>query len=91
MSVPSAVDALQTALTLQPALRVLIVHGRTDLITPYMASRWVASRLELPDGERGRVAVTVHPGGHMMYTRGEGRAALASDARALIAESLRSR
>ncbi|HYF87855.1 S10 family peptidase [Azospirillum sp.] len=91
MSVPSAVDALQTALTLQPALRVLIVHGRTDLITPYMASRWVASRLELPAGERDRVAVTVHPGGHMMYTRAEGRAALAADARALVEESLRRR
>ena len=91
MTVPSAVDALQTALTLQPALRVLIVHGRTDLITPYMASRWVASRLELPEGERGRVSVTVHPGGHMMYTRAEGRAALAADARALIAEALRRR
>ncbi|KAA0571486.1 septum formation initiator [Azospirillum sp. B21] len=91
MSVPSAVDALQTALTLQPALRVLIVHGRTDLITPYMASRWVASRLELPAGERDRVAVTVHPGGHMMYTRAEGRAALAADARALVEEALRRR
>ncbi|BAI71354.1 serine carboxypeptidase [Azospirillum sp. B510] len=91
MTVPSAVDALQTALTLQPALRVLIVHGRTDLITPYMASRWVASRLELPEGERGRVSVTVHPGGHMMYTRAESRAALAADARALIADSLRTR
>lgn len=91
MSVPSAVDALQTALTLQPGLRVLIVHGRTDLITPYMASRWVASRLELPPGERDRVAVTVHPGGHMMYTRAEGRAALAADARALVGEALRRR
>ena len=91
MSVPSAVDALQTALTLQPALRVRIVHGLTDLITPYMASRWVASRLELPEGERDRVAVTVHPGGHMMYTRPEGRAALAADARALVEEALRNR
>ncbi|ALG69697.1 septum formation initiator [Azospirillum thiophilum] len=91
MSVPSAVDALQTALTLQPALRVLIAHGRTDLITPYMASRWVVSRLELPPGERGRVAVTVHPGGHMMYTRAEGRAGLAADARALIEAALAGR
>ena len=91
MTVPSAVDALQTALTLQPALRVLIAHGRTDLITPYMASRWVASRLELPEGERDRVSVTVHPGGHMMYTRSDGRAALATDARALIGEALRRR
>ncbi|MBB3266314.1 carboxypeptidase C (cathepsin A) [Azospirillum sp. OGB3] len=86
---PSAVDDLQTALTLQPALRVLIAHGRTDLITPYMASRWVASRLELPEGQADRVAVTVHEGGHMMYTRAPERAKLAADARALIEAALR--
>lgn len=89
MSVPSAVDSLQTALTLQPALRVVIAHGRTDLITPYMASRWVAARLELPTDQRDRVRVTVHEGGHMMYTRANGRAGLAADARALVEESLR--
>ncbi|WP_456522597.1 S10 family peptidase [Azospirillum argentinense] len=86
---PSAVDDLQAALTLQPALRVLIAHGRTDLITPYMASRWVASRLELPDGQADRVAVTVYEGGHMMYTRAPERAKLAADARALIESALR--
>ncbi|MCG5240014.1 septum formation initiator [Azospirillum doebereinerae] len=89
MSVPSAVESLQTALTLQPSLRVLIAHGRTDLITPYMASRWMAARLELPPAERDRVRVTVHEGGHMMYTRESGRASLAADARALVEEALR--
>ncbi len=86
---PSAVEDLQAALTLQPALRVLIAHGRTDLITPYMASRWVASRLELPQGQTDRVAVTVYEGGHMMYTRASGRAKLAADARALMDAALR--
>lgn len=84
MSVPSATDALQTALTLQPSMRVVIAHGWTDLVTPYMASRWIAARLELPDDQRGRVRVTVHDGGHMMYTRAAGRAALAADARSVI-------
>lgn len=84
MNQPSAVDELQTALTLQPSLRVLIAHGRTDLITPYMASRWVAARLELPAGQSDRVRVAVYEGGHMMYTRAAGRARLAADARALV-------
>ena len=89
MREPNAVDDLQTALTLQPSLRVLIVHGRTDLITPYMASRWVASRLELPEGQGDRVRVTVYDGGHMMYTRAPERAKLAADARALVEAALR--
>ncbi|MCW2236063.1 S10 family peptidase [Azospirillum canadense] len=89
MGQPNAVDDLQTALTLQPSLRVLIAHGRTDLITPYMASRWVASRLELPEGQGDRVRVTVYAGGHMMYTRTSERAKLAADARALVEAALR--
>ncbi len=89
MGQPSALDDLQAALTLQPALRVLIVHGRTDLVTPYMASRWIAARLELPEGEEDRVLVTVHEGGHMLYSRAGGRAALAADARALVEAALR--
>ncbi len=88
MNQPSATDDLQTALTLQPALRVLIAHGRTDLITPYMASRWVASRLELPQGQGDRVKVAVYDGGHMMYTRASERAKLAADARALVEAAL---
>lgn len=88
MRQPSAVDDLQAALALQPALRVLIVHGRTDLVTPYMASRWIAAHLELPPGEGDRVMVTVHEGGHMLYTRPSSRAALAADARALVAAVL---
>lgn len=91
MSVPSAADALQTALTLQPSLRVVIAHGLTDLVTPYMASRWIASRLELPEDQRDRVRLAVHDGGHMMYTRAAGRAALAADARAVVEAAAGSR
>ncbi|WP_448207532.1 S10 family peptidase [Azospirillum sp. sgz302134] len=89
MSHPNATDDLQTALTLQPSMRVLIAHGRTDLITPYMASRWVASRLELPEGQADRVTVAVYEGGHMMYTRAAERAKLSADARALIEAALK--
>lgn len=89
MSVPSATDALQSALALTPGLRVLIAHGLTDLITPYMGSAWIARNLELPAGERDRVAVRTYTGGHMMYTLAPSRAALAADARALVDAALR--
>lgn len=84
MTLPSARDDLQRVLALAPGMRVLIAHGRTDLVTPYMASRWVATNLELPAGARDRVRVTVQEGGHMMYTRAPERARLAADARALV-------
>ncbi|MGQ9370652.1 S10 family peptidase [Azospirillum sp. ST 5-10] len=86
---PSAADALQSVLALTPGLRVMMAHGLTDLVTPYMASRWVAAHLELPEEARDRVTVPVYPGGHMMYTIAESRTRLADDARALIEAALR--
>lgn len=84
MTLPSARDELQRVLALAPGMRVLIAHGRTDLVTPYMASRWLATNLELAPGTRDRVRVTVQEGGHMMYTLAPERARLAADARALV-------
>lgn len=89
MQQPSAMDDLQSVLALSPGLRVLIAHGRADLVTPYMASAWIARNLELPPGERDRVRVTVYDGGHMMYTLASQRARLAGDARALVEAAAR--
>ncbi|WP_207461915.1 septum formation initiator [Azospirillum sp. SYSU D00513] len=86
---PSAVEELQEVLSLQPSLRVMIAHGLTDLITPYMASRWIANRLELPDGQRERVTLPVYAGGHMMYTLPEPRRQLFEDARKLVEAATR--
>ena len=80
---------LQTVLALTPGLRVMMAHGRTDLVTPYMASRWIAAHLELPAGARDRVTVPVYEGGHMMYTRDDSRRRLFEDARALVEAALR--
>jgi carboxypeptidase C (cathepsin A) len=89
MTLPSARDDLQRVLALAPGMRVLIAHGRTDLVTPYMASRWVARNLELPPGARDRVRVTVQDGGHMMYTLARERAQLFRDAKALVESATR--
>ncbi|HYH18257.1 MAG TPA: septum formation initiator [Azospirillum sp.] len=86
---PSALDDLQTVMTLTPGLRLLVAHGRTDLVTPYLASHWVAARLELPEAERARIALPVYDGGHMMYANAASRAALARDVRAMVEAALR--
>ncbi len=85
----SALEELQTVLTLTPGLHAMIAHGRTDLVTPYLASRWLAAQIELPPGQRDRIRVSVYDGGHMMYTLSGSRARLAADARALLNDALR--
>ncbi|HVH02628.1 MAG TPA: peptidase S10 [Amaricoccus sp.] len=81
---PEAVGALADALALDPALRVLVAHGATDLVTPYFGSELILR--QLPGfGAGGRLRLSVYRGGHMFYLRDDARAAFRDDARALYA------
>jgi carboxypeptidase C (cathepsin A) len=77
-----AASELARALALNPRLKVMIAHGMTDLVTPYMTSRYVVDHLPATV-PRDRIALTLYPGGHMMYLRPGSRAALHRDARRL--------
>ncbi len=72
-----AVDELAEALALTPGLRLLVVHGRTDMVTPYLATRWLLDRLELPHEVRRRIRQEELDGGHMMYFHAPQRTELA--------------
>jgi carboxypeptidase C (cathepsin A) len=79
-----ALSSLQETLLSRPETRVLVVNGRYDLVTPYLASRWLVDQLSVPDYVRSAVRLRVYEGGHMMYMRPQSRAALATDAAALF-------
>jgi hypothetical protein len=51
----------------------------TDLVTPYLTSRYVIDRLPA-SLTADRVTLSLHRGGHMMYLRPTSRAALHADA-----------
>ncbi|HEV2335532.1 MAG TPA: septum formation initiator [Stellaceae bacterium] len=80
-----ALSSLERTLLQHPGTRVLIANGRYDLVTPYLASRWLVDQLGLPEAVRTRIAVRVYEGGHMMYMRPKSRAALAADAAEIFA------
>ncbi len=68
-------EDLQRARSLNPALSVVIINGFTDLVTPYLASRYLVSQIpSLIDAKPIRLDVI--EGGHMMYFRPDGRRAL---------------
>jgi carboxypeptidase C (cathepsin A) len=70
-----AMDDLQRARSLNPAMGVLIVNGYTDLVTPYMTSRYLVSQVHQTPSLRP-IRVEVLEGGHMMYFRPDSRRAL---------------
>ncbi|MGE5272028.1 MAG: S10 family peptidase [Thiohalocapsa sp.] len=82
-----ALGSLQDTLLAHPETRVLIANGRYDLVTPYLASRWLVDQLELPPARRDEIRLRVYEGGHMMYMRPQSRAALAADAAEIFAPS----
>jgi len=79
-------DDLQEARALNPELDVLIVNGYTDLVTPYMTSRYLAGQIPSLAGARP-IRIEVLEGGHMMYFRPEGREALKQAATGLYRAS----
>ena len=59
-----SLSGLQTALTEHPATKVLIVNGRYDLVTPYLASRWLVNQLNVPAAVRDAIRLKIYDGGH---------------------------
>jgi len=74
-----AADSLREVLAENKSFKVAIAHGMTDLVTPYMTSRYVIEHLPAMLTQ-GRVTLNLHPGGHMMYLRALSRAGLHEDA-----------
>ncbi len=78
-----SISAMQSALSLDPALSILIAHGLFDLRTPYFAS--VRILRALPEvAPPGRARLVVYPGGHMFYLQDASRRALHDDAKAMF-------
>ncbi|TAV81289.1 S10 family peptidase [Rhizobium leguminosarum] len=80
----SATDDVRQLLAANPAFRLLIAHGYSDLVTPYSVSRYVVDHLP-PSLAGGRVGLKLYRGGHMFYTKADQRAAFTADAKAFYA------
>jgi carboxypeptidase C (cathepsin A) len=86
---PEVLSNLKGTLALDGAMRVLVAHGFTDLVTPYFASKLLLA--QVPAFAAGRLSLAVYPGGHMFYTRPDSRAAFRQDVERLYAEAVQAR
>ena len=80
-----ALSSLEAVLLAHPQTRVMVANGRYDLVTPYLASRWLVDQLSIPPDVRAGIRLKTYEGGHMMYMRPRSRAALAADAALVFA------
>lgn len=78
-----AMSDLETLLSLDPHFRALVMHGVTDQVTPYFASKMLIDQLPAY-GDSARIRLAVYAGGHMPYLDDGSRAAMHEDARKLV-------
>jgi len=76
----SASEDIRELLALDPAFRLLIAHGYSDMVTPYAVSQYVLDHLP-PIGEPARAQLKSYRGGHMFYIDAESRRAFSADAK----------
>jgi carboxypeptidase C (cathepsin A) len=77
-----AVADLKNAMTINPHMRALVVHGAYDLVTPYFSSELAIRQMGLHPDIRDHIKIEVYPGGHMPYLRLESLEAMSGDAAA---------
>ena len=83
-----SMSELRYGMALNPAMKVMIVHGSFDLVTPYFSSwRLVALGRFTPE-QRQNMVLRHYPGGHMFYTWKASREDFFADAAALFAQKM---
>ncbi len=72
-------EDLAYALTVNPDLKALVLHGYHDLSTPYFLSRYLVEQSVLSPKARARVFFGTYPGGHMFYLQAKSREEMFKD------------
>ena len=80
-------DDVGIALAQNTDLKVLVVHGTYDTVTPYFMSRFVLEQATRAKGARERLYFGTYSGGHMFYLRKASRAEFAADVRGFYEEA----
>lgn len=62
-------EDLRSAMTRNPALKILFTSGYYDLATPYFDTPFSVAQMGLPKQLRGNVTIAYFEAGHMMYIR----------------------
>ncbi len=62
-------ETLRAAMVRNPRLHVLVQSGYYDLATPYFASDYTVSHMQLPRSLRRNIQVEYYEAGHMFYLR----------------------
>ena len=78
-------EALRSAFSKNPAMRLFVASGYYDLATPFFATEYTLSHMGLDPTQRTRIVTHEYEAGHMMYIKIEELAKLKKDVAEFIA------
>lgn len=81
-------ETLRSAMTRNPHLKVFVASGYYDLATPYFATEYTLSHLELDPSLTENISVSYYEAGHMMYVHEPSLAKLRGDMVAFVDSAL---
>ena len=85
---PDTSEALRSAFSKNPSMRVFVASGYYDLATPFFATEYTLSHMGLDPTQRARISTAEYEAGHMMYIHVGELARLKKDVAAFISASL---
>lgn len=80
-------DALRSSMAKNPYMKVFIASGYYDLATPYYATEYTVSHMNLDSSVRGNIQIEEYPTGHMIYIEHDSLMKMNDDCRTFIRES----
>ncbi len=72
-------ESLRQAMSRNQSLKVFVANGYYDVATPYFATEYTFSHLDLDSEFKGRISMGYYEAGHMMYLHKPSHAKLKSD------------
>lgn len=84
---PDTSDLLRSAFAKNPYMKVFVASGYYDMATPYYATEYTLSHMNLDPTVRGNIQVEEYETGHMVYLDIENLTKLNNDCKAFIKNS----
>ncbi len=85
---PDTSEALRSAFSKNPSMRVFVASGYYDLATPFFATEYTLAHMGLDPSQRERIDTAEYEAGHMMYIHEQELVDLRRDAEAFVKKAL---
>jgi carboxypeptidase C (cathepsin A) len=86
---PDTSDSLRDAFVKNPYMKLFVASGYYDLATPYFATQYTLSHMNLEPQQHQKITLGYYDAGHMMYLRSDSLDRLKQDVSGFLAGALK--